>query len=186
MANKYLLPCHTCDHQFEVEVGQAGQELTCPRCDSQTMVPTMGQIRKLEMVETTAPRVAIPEKTGHQGLKGWLFAGGLTLFILALAAGIALWFYAESLITRVDVEALVQSAVEPVDQLSPGELWDYWHEMVGTTEALPEWQETVTQGQTRQGEYLLIFAYALFGIAAVGLFSMLASFAIKRKRGALR
>ncbi len=180
MANKYLLPCNTCDQPIEVEVRQAGQELTCPQCGEQTTVPTMGEIRKLEMVETATPQVAKPAKTGHQGLKGWLFAGGLTVFILALAAGIALWFYAESLITRVDVEALVQSAVEPVDQLSPGELWDYWHEMVGTTEALPEWQETVTQGQTRQGEYLLMFAYALFGISAVGLVSMLASFAIKR------
>lgn len=183
MAQLYLLPCGSCDHEIEIELKQAGSSVTCPACQAETMAPTMGGIKKLELSESSGIMVNPKEDSAagrHYGMKQWLFTGGLLILVLAAVSGFAIWFYADSLVTISNLDAKVADANRNIPDLSPAEVWDAWDDLTSGG-PLAEWKENVQMGQNKQAAYLKTMAYGFMGIALIGLLSLLSSFFIKER-----
>ena len=82
---KYLLPC-PCGQAVEIELGQAGQTVTCT-CGKSLAVPTMMQIKELPL----APEKIEPaHKTAHIPYRSALLLARICAGCLALA--IILWY----------------------------------------------------------------------------------------------
>jgi hypothetical protein len=79
----YLLPCTACGSKIPVSTGQAGQSLRCGTCGAEFEVPSIRELRSLQ-VAANAPTAA-PAWERRQGL---IFLGG-AIALLALA-GVAL------------------------------------------------------------------------------------------------
>lgn len=47
----HLLPCPSCQASISVSPSQAGDETTCPKCQSSVVIPKLGQIRQLPLAE---------------------------------------------------------------------------------------------------------------------------------------
>jgi hypothetical protein len=62
--------------------------------------------------------------------------------------------------------------------MSPAQLWDLWHQD-SFEEGLGEWVEPRFAGLNKQSAILKNFAYGLLGIAALGVVTLLSSFAAK-------
>ena len=121
MSTQYLLPC-TCGRSITVSPRQAGQEVTC-ECGAAVDVPTMRQLRQLELAEATKSADQ-PRWSTTQGI---LFAGGTLLAMVA--AGLAMYclvivqFFLDTTTPQVNYALLKQS----IDQLTPEEsllLWE--------------------------------------------------------------
>ncbi len=84
---KYLLPC-TCGQSIPIEVGQAGQRVTCV-CGATLEVPTMRGIRELVPVEekADAKQASRGDGTAWSPLQGSLFALGMLLLMIGLVLG---------------------------------------------------------------------------------------------------
>ena len=183
MAQLYLLPCGSCNKQIEVELKQAGSEISCPKCQATIHIPTMGGIKQLELSNASGIMVdqkASSPKGRHIGPKQWLFSGGLVVLVLAAIAGFAIWFYADSLVTISDIDQTVQNANEPLTKISPAGVWDAWDQMFAKG-PLPEWKETEEMGFNKQASYLKNIAYGFIGIAVLGFFALLSSLLMKDK-----
>jgi len=183
MAQRYLLPCDSCDHKIEIEPKQAGSEISCPACQATITAPTMGGIKQLEMSQSSG--IMVDSKGGtspgrHYGLKQWLFAGGLLVLVLAAASGFAIWFYADSLVTISDIDAKVTQANQHIPDLPAAQVWDEWDDL-NSAGPLDEWKESIQQGQNKQAAYLKNIAFGFIGIALLGLVSIAFSFMVKQR-----
>lgn len=87
-STKYLLPCE-CGQSIVIEVGQAGQLVTCA-CGKAQEAPTMRGIRALAPAEAENKQLATTERPVWSPLQGSLFATGVML--LVLAGGAAAYF----------------------------------------------------------------------------------------------
>lgn len=124
---KYLLPC-TCGQSIVVDVGQAGQMVTCS-CGQQQEAPTMRGIRALAPATEENARDAAGRQpaASWSPLQGGLFAIGM---LLALAGFAAAGYYGYQ-IQRIDVpvpteEDFVRDANQiekmPIDEVYEGYL----------------------------------------------------------------
>jgi hypothetical protein len=178
MPIQYLLPCPDCEHTLSLTTSQAGQPLQCPHCDSSVDAPKLGTLKQLPVQEDTATT----QSASNDGSTGWkrhVFAFGLITAVVAGIAGIALFFYAQSLFTPTDVEGHITMMDNELDQLTPVQLWDLWHQQE-YDDGLGEWTELKYVGYNKQSEYLRYIAYGLLGIAGLGVVTLLSSFAMKR------
>lgn len=82
---KYLLPC-SCGLSILVDVGQAGQMVTCS-CGTTQEAPTMRSIRALPPAEeVNAQQAAERKPAAWSPLQGGLFAAGIVLALVGLTA----------------------------------------------------------------------------------------------------
>ena len=178
---QYLLPCSDCNQSFPVATRQAGQTVQCANCDASVEVPKLGELKQLP-IEGGADAVKKSEKRNQSPnrLKGWLFSGGLMIAVLAGVAGYALLNYANSLYANVDefANAVEEVSSEAIDAMKPAEMWDWWTQVSAID--LGEWQEHSRVGSNIQSGILANIAYGLFGLAGLGIISMLCSFAVKK------
>jgi hypothetical protein len=122
-----------------VEVGQAGETLTCA-CGRELKAPTLRGLRELTPVSEDAPRKGTPgAPVDWSAGRGVLFSLGLLTFVLALAYG-SYHLYVWSGIDVAQIEAHDEvHADEFVDQMTPVSMLEFWEETKGKTlkETLP-------------------------------------------------
>jgi hypothetical protein len=171
MSLRYQFPCENCDHVFELVSRQAGQELKCPECEATSSAPKLGELRQLETIGSDD---SLPASKSRGGAKNILFASGLALAILAGAAGIGLYQYANSMITEFDIDKTMQSVDEWFDAAPPSDVVAAFEGMQ-VDQGLGDWQEQPIVGDNRQGAILRNVSYGLLGLAGVGLLLMIGS-----------
>ena len=89
MTQKHALTCG-CGTTVAVEVRQAGDRTTCPKCAKTLDVPRLRELKKLDVVEVAG--ASNRRSSGWSGLPGILFALGLLL--LAIAGGSSYYTFA--------------------------------------------------------------------------------------------
>jgi hypothetical protein len=132
MPTRYLLPC-TCGKTTPVEVGQAGETLTCA-CGNELKAPTLRGLRELTPATEEAPRKAGPgAPVDWSSGRGALFSLGLLVFVVSLAYG-AYHLYIWSGIDVAQIEAHDEEHADDfVDQLSPVNMLEFWEETKNKT-----------------------------------------------------
>ena len=171
MARSYHYPCSHCQQTIKLSVVQAGQDTCCPKCDQPITVPKLGELRQFEAVEEPA---APGSQSAGSSLKRFLFTTGLAVAVLLGAAGGVLYNYASDLDIEFDLESLLATENQAIDELSPVELLDYHEKLF--EQGLGEWQEqAITQFQKRSS-ILKQLSFGLFGLSAIGVLMVAGSF----------
>jgi hypothetical protein len=117
---QYLLPC-SCGQQVVVEPRQAGEMTSCS-CGAMLHVPTLLDMRKLELAEQKSTASARADWGPKQQLRM------LGIVLLAAALGIGGWLLAHqptSQFLNVDAEQVRQNA----QKLPPVHTWKAWQSM---------------------------------------------------------
>jgi len=173
MPDRYIFPCPFCGHSLKLHLKQAGQELTCDACNKQVQAPSMGGIRKLSLEggsSSEKPRSG----SGFSPLQRWLFAGGLTLAVLAGSAAFGIYRYASSLHLEVDIEGYIESEKAIVDSMGDADVFAVSVATKDSDLGL-EYKEPDYKGANKQSEILSTVSYGLAGLAGLGALSVLAS-----------
>ncbi len=174
MPDRYLLPCPSCENAINLTLKQAGQELTCEGCNEPVQAPSMGGIRMLDLAEGGAIAAKANPGSSFSPLQRWLFAGGLTLAVLAGSASLGLYRYASSIHREVEIESVIEFEKEMVDKLRAAEVFAA-SVAASQNELALEYREPTYRGSNKQSEILSTVSYGLAGLAGVGVLSLLAS-----------
>ena len=182
MSLRYLFPCSNCQYKFELESKQAGQDLVCPSCEATVLAPKLGTLKQLEPVDSLSDsghRSNQTKDSNSRSLRNLLFVSGLALAVLAGAAGLALYQFAQSKVIEFDVEGRLAEVEKWVDEQPPANILGTFVTMdVG--KGLPEWVEQPHIGSNKQAAILKNFAYGLFGLSALGLLTLVGSFLVPK------
>lgn len=180
MSARFYFPCPSCDHRFEIETRAAGRQLSCPICQAEVEAPKMGDIRKLELVETDQPASGSGRKPAGRA-KSVLFSIGLATMVIFAASGVGLYYYSTTIEIPVDFDRGMEFQNSQLDGMNAADLWDFYYENLKDA-PLGDWQEhEVTKGNLQSG-ILKKFSYGLLGIGALGLLMLLGSFVMPNKR----
>ena len=172
---EYLYTCSGCEKNFPVTVKLAGAAANCPHCHLSNDLPDLRRLKQLP-VRNSQP-ASEPVKRSEMG--SWLFSGGLLVAVLAGLSGLALHFYAASLVSESVTERQIEFLSAQIDAQPVGRLVDVWDGLTG--EGLPDWQETTRTRYNKQAGHLGNIANALYAFAAVGVLALVGSFFIGRK-----
>ena len=134
----------------------------------------MGGIRKLSIEEGSTAAAKPSRRSGFSPLQGWLFAGGLTLAVLAGIASFSIYRYAIKLKDPRDVEVIIASENAKIDKMTSIELYAVALAAKEEDFAL-EYREPNYRASNKQGEILSTVSYGLAGLAGVGLLMVLGS-----------
>lgn len=170
MSIRYLLPCSNCDHQFEVVATQAGQDLECPKCNTQQEAPKLGQIKQLPTTGDSGS--ADKSKKGNSILTTL----GLLIALVCGGAGGFLYWYGSDMVTdEFNMEEQIEFMNESIDKFSPAEVLRQYTS-INADEGLGDWQETTVMRYNNQGYIIKNFSYGIMGLAVVGLLMMIWGF----------
>ncbi|GEM_PF-4138172 len=118
----YALPC-SCGHTLAVSPGQAGDHLTCPKCQQRVDIPLLRALRELPRIESDEP-VAIPT-TGSFATRVAFGFVGLVALIAASFATFAL-VSAMAITIEYDTEKHMEYDRAMMLQSSPADLVKRW------------------------------------------------------------
>jgi len=157
MKQKYLLPC-SCGKNIPVDVGQAGQMVTCA-CGAAIEVPTMLQLRKLRRVPV--------ESTGQKPRSRWgprqqmISIGGL-LVVGSIVWVCLLWHnWPQPQSASLDVDVLAAE----YDEAPAAEVWRHWRRV---SQPLPE-QLDETYFAARRAQWRWVGLASILGVIGIGL-----------------
>lgn len=176
MTGQYLFTCPSCGAANRLSPKQAGQELNCTDCDAPFQAPKLGDIRKLPTDGDVDAKV---REKSYSPLRGWLFAGGLTLAVLAGGAGGYMHSKAAELSSAVNVNIPeeVQRFNDLLDKQPPAEI--YRLSRVSEDDIALEYQEPAYKRLNKESEIGTYSAYGLYGLCGVGVLMLLGSFLIR-------
>ena len=178
-SNLYLLPCAECQHPLEVQTRQAGQSLTCPQCNHSFDAPRLGELKRLQQVDSGAsPQSGGSGRGTTSMLKRWLFTLGLAMAVLLGAAGIGVYQFATSIQREIDADGALELYESDIDKLTDAEVYQV-AATYGEDETIGEYYQPSTVKSNKQGEILEYVAFGLMGLAAIGLFMLIGSFFVK-------
>lgn len=103
----YLLPCPNCDANLNVSPTDAGRTLTCEACGQEQKAPSLGAIKRLTPVESSAPAPA--KSKSWSTLQGIVFGTSLIILIIG---GVGLFQYVPAYLTT---KAELEELLEPFD-----------------------------------------------------------------------
>jgi hypothetical protein len=177
MAGTHLFECPSCSSPNELSPKQAGQELPCSKCDAIFAAPKLGDLRKLP---TKGPVDDGKTKAAYSPLQGWLFAGGLTLAMIAGVGGWQLYSYGDSLKSKIDIETEITQFNDWLDNQPPAQV--YAESRISESQMGLEYEEPEYRRHDKQSSIIKNFSYGLFALSAIGLLMLIGSFLIKPKR----
>lgn len=123
MPANYLLPC-SCGEKIAVDSSQAGLNVLCS-CGTKLAVPTMRGLSALERIEA-APKGSAAQRPSAWGPRqGLIFLGATILTFAALAAGFFWWATPSAPSLYAGYQEYNR---EFIDQKTPEELLEVWHE----------------------------------------------------------
>jgi hypothetical protein len=174
--SKYLLPCSNCGEKLMIDVSQAGQSISC-KCGSQTEVPTLRGLQKLERVEgARAPEDTEPAWSQQQGI---MFSTGLALIVVGAGLCTYLLWERSKLDTARPIDRLRFREEKAIDGMSPLQVWQIWVQM--RDYRLSQDETPQYQLNRQRAQQLLIIASISGGAAIVGLGLLLSSFIVRPK-----
>jgi hypothetical protein len=122
MATKYLLPC-PCGKKLPLEISQAGQSVTCD-CGTTHVVPTMRELRQLEVAEPdAAPRGQRP--TWGMG-RGISFSVAVVVMIASLTFTAFVLFLYLRLPDVGTVEDEIRASRQAYEELTADQMFQLW------------------------------------------------------------
>jgi hypothetical protein len=119
---QYLVTC-VCGRQLPVEVGQAGEQLTCV-CGTNVSVPTLRQLRQLPVATAAEPVSVAKHSWGAR--QGTIAASLIAATLLLLGAAASR--YTEHPLPQFHPEAQIKMVDQFLTKKSPAELWQIWTE----------------------------------------------------------
>ena len=173
MAARYAYECPECHSTIELSTTQAGQDITCGSCSAVVNAPKLGTIRSLPALDDTLASDRKPGKGSP--LKGWLFAGGLLLAVIAGIGGAAAQYRADQFHIDVDIEEIVSNEHKMLDKAPPIEIFVIAIE-AGKESFTLEYSEAAYRTYNIKSGIIQKVAWACFGVAGFGLLMMLSSF----------
>lgn len=177
MAAQYAWKCPQCEADIELSATQAGQQLACPACDASLTLPKLGVIKGLPVVGGVEAGPTRP-RSGSVPLKSWLFAGGLLLAVLGIVAGLAAQYRANQYHVPVDLDAVLESEYELIDEQPPAQLYGIAVAAMDESFAL-EYSEPAYRTRNIKSGIIEKVAWVCWGLAAVGVLMLLGSFAFR-------
>ena len=126
------LPCPQCDQKISVAISQAGAKVTCPSCQTEVLIPTLGELRRLasqsdpddQTSSTGSGQAPVSESaTGRRILFGILLLAAGTAAIAGIFCGIR---YA-----TIEVPATTEAHIAEVERM--------YHE-IAANQLVREWQ----------------------------------------------
>jgi ribosomal protein S27E len=178
--NMPQLPCPQCDQKISVMISQAGSKVTCPGCQREIPIPTLGELRRLitqsesespGTVEGAIPPLASESATGRR----IVFA---ILMLIAGSAAVAGTFCAIRYFT-IEVPGTSESHIAEMSRMyhevSAGQLVREWQQMekYGLDTAAPYGYKKLETEKLRWGRNGLIalgcFSLAIIPAAILGL-----------------
>jgi|GEM_PF-1868339 hypothetical protein len=175
MSPQVAVPCPHCAVEQAVEFRRAGQELACAACGKRFTAPKLRELKQLlpAPLQATARGAS---KAGQTPLRNWLFVIGLATAALCGIGGYLVTQYAKTMI--VD-EALAKrftlDVEQDLDSYAPADLWVTWETMLANR-VLPQWDLAASRDVQQLGESLRLTGWGLFGLAGLGVLTLLGSF----------
>jgi hypothetical protein len=117
---KYLLPCE-CGQNVEVDAGQAGLAVTCA-CGKTLEVPTMRGLSALPVAESRVEADGAPARAAWGPGQGLMFLGTIAAISGVIALGVVFQ-------TRPKWTVQAEHITAHVDQLTPAQLLERWHDL---------------------------------------------------------
>ena len=96
--------------------------MVCPSCEATVLAPKLGTLKQLEPVDSLSDsghRSNQTKDSNSRSLRNLLFVSGLALAVLAGAAGLALYQFAQSKVVEFDVEGRLAEFETSIDELPP-------------------------------------------------------------------
>ena len=87
----HLLPCTHCQHPLSVTPSQAGDSITCSKCQAEVSIPKLGVLRQLPLAETADEGKSATQKQRDSGVSVVFVALGMVAiagFMVAAFSGI--------------------------------------------------------------------------------------------------
>ena len=180
---RYLLPCE-CGATVPIETRQAGEPVTCPQCAAALTAPAMRSIRKLKPEENeTAEKSSDQPWTRQQGL---MFAGGVTLAIVATVVAIGFYLSAKnvpiaaSMPDEQHLEQEIDGYHRQIDAAAAADLWSAWRQIKQF--GFGEWTLPVHIEMRKLRDRRMLYVKIAIGCAALGVGLAIGSFLIRPRR----
>jgi len=122
--SQYLLSCQ-CGKTIAVRNQQAGESVRCI-CGQELIVPTLRSLRNLPQVEQGRDKPVAP---GWTPLRGWLFAIGVPIILLAVGTICYCEFERRKLNLDKPPMELLTRYHRDLSKLSPLDAWNIWTEV---------------------------------------------------------
>lgn len=181
---QYLLPC-ACGRTIPVDLGQAGQTLTC-ECGHKLEVPTLRGIKALPPAETKGGKAnpSVNPAPAWSPLQGGLFSAGILIAII----GIAIATYSTYIISQLQVpppsaEQLAKSE-EQFDRIPLDELYNLYLQVREAGLGMTDTPLYVRARQVRKTFTRYLIAGS--AIAVIGIGMTVSSFVIRPATAAAR
>lgn len=194
MAVRYAWECPECQSSIELATTQAGQHLKCGGCSAEVLAPKLGLIKGLPLVgggekDAITPRSGrrsgrrSGQGSGRAGsgspLKGWLFAGGLLLAVLASIAALAAQYRSNQYRVDINMEEVMAEEFKGLDTAPPAQIYSIAVEAGKESFAL-EYSEPTYRTYNKKSGYIQYVAWTFWGLAGLGLLMLLSSFLIRK------
>ena len=166
MTIRYLLPC-PCGARIPVDVSQAGERIFC-QCGVTLDVPTMRQLRELELAEPEA----VATRT-EWGVRQGVILLALVVTLVAGAIGGYLWAVQPAPPT-LDTEAALRAIDQQVNAMTPLQSWELWHGRI-LADGLVQYENPVQIAYHARVAARRRWAKVALVVASCGLFTLLSA-----------
>ncbi len=127
----HLLPCPQCQTPIPVAPSQAGDHATCPGCQAEVAIPTLGQLKRLPSAEPDADPKPAGKLSGSEGPTakrvGFVVLGVIATAMLLIAGFSAIrWSLIE---TPKTTDEHISELREAYKSLTPAELIREYEQM---------------------------------------------------------
>ncbi len=173
MAQRYIYKCQQCQDTILVESTQAGQSITCSRCQSDQKLGTLREIRALPLDQDPSAPIKQGKPTWSTPRRGVFVLGALGLVLGGVTGGLSMWRYSQLDIDRPPWQ-MSEAVKTQINNLSPAEMLAEWNRNSDTfaVEAWVEPEHLKTRGAARR---LWIYGCAGGILAGIGLLLLLVS-----------
>jgi hypothetical protein len=181
MAVRYAWECPECQSSIELATTQAGQHLKCESCSAEVLAPKLGVIKSLTVVDSENAITQKSKSARGEGsaVKGWLFAGGLLLAVLASICAMAAQYRSNQYRVDVDLDEVMANEYEGIDKAPPAQVYAIAVE-AGKESFTLEYSEPAYRTYSKKSGYIQTVAWVFWGLAGVGLIMLLGSFLLKK------
>lgn len=172
----HLLPCTNCDNSLSVTPSQAGDSITCAKCQTEVSIPKLGVLRELPLAEKADKGTSATPKQRNSGVSVVFVALGMVAiagFMVAAFCGIR-WTLIPNLTTTDEHVADLRADYA---ERPSAELIREYEQMVGDgiELGLPFTYKRIADEKRRWGQIAsisfgigLFASVAIFAFAAVG------------------
>lgn len=152
---------------------QAGDNVTCPQCQTELAVPTMRAVRELEQAQMEPVPSRKREWSSSQGA---MFAAGLLLTIAGLGIGASFNYLSSTSKLKSRLDTDMGKISQEIDSFGPVQAIKIWEEL---EKPLDDWEESPYAKSVRVSESQKTYSLVGFGLGLIGVCVTVGAFFIK-------